>query len=120
MTWLLVLAGGAVGAPLRYLLDQRVTAGRAGSFPWGTLTANLVACALLGFVASYAGASPEAVALLGTGVAGALSTYSTFGFEVVRLAETGAARVAVAYSLVSLALGVVVAALAGALARALG
>jgi CrcB protein len=120
MTWTLVLLGGAVGAPLRYLIDQRVTARRSGRFPWGTLTANLLACALLGFVASLAGVSPDVVALLGTGVAGALSTYSTFGFEIVRLAETRAARTAWAYALVSVVLGVLVALLAGAIARGLG
>ena len=119
MTWLLVLVGGAVGAPLRYLVDQQVSRGRQGRVPWGTLTANLLACALLGFVASYAGASPEAVALLGTGVAGALSTWSTFGFEIVRLAETRAGRAAAAYALLSLGTGLLVASGAGALARAL-
>jgi len=120
MTWLLVLLGGAVGAPLRYLIDRTVTARRDGRFPWGTLTANLAACALLGLVASSAGGSPGVVALLGTGLAGALSTYSTFGFEIVRLAETGAARLAVLYSVSSVVLGVLVASLAGALGRALG
>lgn len=119
MTWLLVLLGGALGAPLRYLIDQQVSARRDGRFPWGTLVANLLACALLGFVAAYAGASPEASALLGTGLAGALSTYSTFGFEIVRLAETGAARVALLYSLGSVVLGVLVASAAGAVGRTL-
>ena len=120
MTWALVVLGGAIGAPLRYLVDQRVSAGPHGRFPRGTLVANLLACARLGFVASYAGASPEAVALLGTGVAGALSTYSTFGFEIVRLAETGAARLAATYAVVSVVLGLLVATSAGAIARALG
>ncbi len=118
MTWVLVLVGGAVGAPVRYLVDRAVSARvREGRFPWGTLTANLLACALLGVVASSAGASPGAIALLGTGLAGALSSYSTFGFEIVRLAETGAARLAVTYALASLVLGVLVASLAAALAR---
>lgn len=119
MTWALVVLGGAVGAPLRYVIDQQVSARRDNRFPWGTLLANLLACALLGFVTAYAGASPEAVALLGTGVAGALSTYSTFGFEILRLSETGAARTAVLYSVSSVALGVIISALAGALGRAL-
>lgn len=119
MSWVLVLVGGAAGAPLRYLIDRRVSATRSGRFPWGTLTANLVACALLGFIASYAGLSPDVVALLGTGLAGALSTYSTFGFEIVRLAETGAARVAVAYAFSSVVLGVLVVVLAGSLAGAM-
>jgi CrcB protein len=118
MTWGLVLLGGAVGAPLRYLVDRVVTTRvQEGRFPWGTLTANLLACALAGSVASYAGASPAVVALLGTGLAGALSTYSTFGFEIVRLAETGATRVAVTYALTSLVLGVLVASLAATLVR---
>ena len=118
MTWVLVLLGGAVGAPLRYLVDRWVST-RDGRFPWGTLSANLLACALLGFVASAAGLSPEASGLLGIGVAGALSTYSTFAFEIVRLAETGAARVAVVYAATSVVLGVLVASAAGAVARAL-
>jgi CrcB protein len=117
VTWALVLLGGAIGAPLRYLVDQRVSRRRHGRFPWGTLTANLLACALLGSVSSYAGLAPDLVALLGTGLAGALSTYSTFGFEIVRLAETKAARTAVLYGLVSMVLGVLVAVLAAALAR---
>jgi fluoride ion exporter CrcB/FEX len=49
-----------------------------------------------------------------------LSTYSTFGFEIVRLAETGAARIAATYALLSVVLGLLVATLAGAIARALG
>ena len=73
MTWLLVMVGGAVGAPLRYLIDRRVSARSERRFPLGTLTANLLACALLGFVASSAGLSADAVSLLGVGVAGALA-----------------------------------------------
>lgn len=117
MTWLLVVLGGAVGAAMRFLVAQAIP--RADRFPVGTLTANLLACALLGFVASYAGASGDTVALLGTGLAGALSTYSTFAYEIVRLTESRAARVAVGYALTSVVLGLLVASGAGALAGAL-
>ena len=48
MTWLLVVLGGMVGAPLRYLVDVAVTARVGPGFPFGTLVANVAACVLLG------------------------------------------------------------------------
>lgn len=111
MNWLLVVLGGMVGAPLRYLVDVGVTMrlpNRPGSgFPFGTLVANVLACVLLGAVAGVglAADSPGYV-LLGSGVAGAMSTYSTFAFEVVRLGEEGRASRAVVYALVSPVVGV--------------
>ena len=106
MTWLLVVLGGMVGAPLRYLLDLRLTARLGPGFPIGTLAANVGGCLLLGLVAGTGLASDSpAYVLLGTGVAGAMSTYSTFAFETVRLAEEGMAGRAVAYPLVSVVVG---------------
>ncbi len=106
MTWLLVVLGGMVGAPLRYLVDVRVTARLGTGFPFGTLAANATACLLLGLVAGLGlAADSPAYVLLGTGVAGAMSTYSTFAFETVRLAEEGRARRAAAYSVVSVVVG---------------
>ena len=106
MTWLLVVLGGMVGAPVRYLVDVGVTARLGAGFPFGTLVANAVACVLLGLVAGLGlEADSPAYVLLGTGVAGAMSTYSTFAFETVRLAEEGRARRAMAYALASLAGG---------------
>jgi fluoride exporter len=108
MTWLLVVLGGMVGAPLRYLVDVRVTARLGSGFPFGTLVANAGACVLLGLVAGFGlAAESPAYILLGTGVAGAMSTYSTFAFEIVRLAEEGRARRAAAYAVASLAVGLV-------------
>lgn len=110
----LVAAGAAVGAPLRLLTDTTVTAAlarravagnrSAGRFPTGTLTVNVVACLLLGAVV---GGDPGAdwAALLGTGLAGTLSTYSTFGYEVVRLLAAGHGRTGLATVLVSLVAG---------------
>lgn len=87
---LLVVAGGAVGAPLRYLADRLVRRRRAGLFPWGTLTVNAVGSLVLGVVAglSTAGAVPAWVAILvGTGFCGALTTFSTFSYETLHLLE---------------------------------
>ncbi len=106
MTWLLVVLGGMVGAPLRYLVDVRVTARLGSGFPFGTLVANATACLLLGLVAGLGlAADSPAYVLLGTGVAGAMSTYSTFAFETVRLAEEGRSRRAMAYAVASLTVG---------------
>jgi CrcB protein len=73
VTWLLVALGAAVGAPLRYvaghLLDDRL--------PWGTMLVNWVGTFLLGWFSGL-GLSGDAIALLGTGFCGALTTYSSF------------------------------------------
>ncbi|WP_235433195.1 fluoride efflux transporter FluC, partial [Protofrankia coriariae] len=88
MNWLLVIVGAAVGAPLRYLTDRAVQARHDTVFPWGTFTVNVVASAVLGLVsgAVLAGAASSRVGLgVGTGLCGALSTYSTFSYETLRL-----------------------------------
>ena len=106
MTWLLVVLGGMIGAPVRYLLDVRVTARLGSGFPLGTLTANAMACVLLGLVAGLGlGAESPEYVLLGSGLAGAMSTYSTFAFETVRLAEEGRSGRATAYSVLSVVVG---------------
>jgi CrcB protein len=89
---LLVALGAAIGAPLRYLVDRTVQARHDSVFPWGTLAVNVCGSLILGVLigGSAAGGVPGGLAtLLGTGLCGALSTYSTFGYETVRLFEDG-------------------------------
>jgi fluoride exporter len=98
MRLLLVIAGAVVGAPLRYLVDRAVQARHDSGFPWGTFTVNVVGSVILGFVtgATIAGDAPHWVQLLvGTGFCGALTTYSTFSYETLRLYEQNAKLAAV-------------------------
>ncbi|MFF9479304.1 fluoride efflux transporter CrcB [Streptomyces sp. NPDC014733] len=122
MNWLLVIAGAAVGAPLRYLTDRAVQARHDSVFPWGTFTVNITACVILGLVtgAAASGAVPSQVQLtLGTGLCGALSTYSTFSYETLRLAEDGARFLAAANVVAQLVAGLGAAFLGATIAGAL-
>ncbi|UCM89913.1 fluoride efflux transporter CrcB [Streptomyces marincola] len=92
MNLLLVLIGGAAGASARFLIDRAVQRGQATEFPWGTFAANTLGCLLVGVLtgAVLAQAATERVYLLvGTGLCGALTTYSTFAWETVHLARSG-------------------------------
>jgi CrcB protein len=89
VNWLLVVGGALVGAPLRYLTDRAVQARHDSVFPWGTFTVNVTGSLILGLLT---GAATHLQLLLGTGLCGALTTYSTFSYETLRLAETGAHR----------------------------
>jgi len=101
-----VALGAAIGAPARYLTDRTVQARHDSVFPWGTLTVNVVASLLLGVLAGAADAVSPALALaLGTGFCGALSTYSTFSYETLRLLETRARFLAAANVVVALVAG---------------
>jgi fluoride exporter len=106
VTWLLVALGGMVGAPARYLVDVWLSARLRTGFPVGTLVANAGACVLLGLVAGLGlAADAPAYVLFGTGVAGAMSTYSTFTFETVRLAEEGRMGASAGYAAASVVVG---------------
>ena len=121
MSWLLVIVGAAVGAPSRYLVDRAMQARLDTAFPWGTFTVNVGASLILGLVTgAVAGgvASPRLALLLGTGLCGGLSTYSTFSYETLRLAAGGRERAAALNVLLSLAAGIGAAALGWLLGQA--
>ncbi|MFB6715628.1 fluoride efflux transporter CrcB [Streptomyces sp. NPDC056358] len=108
MNWLLVIVGAAVGAPLRYLTDRAVQSRHDTVFPWGTLAVNVSGSLVLGLLtgAATAGAATSHLQLLlGTGLCGALTTYSTFSYETLRLAEDGARFYAAANILASVVAG---------------
>jgi CrcB protein len=104
MTLLMVALGAAVGAPARYLTDRAVQSRHESVMPWGTLSVNVIGSLILGVLTGAGAAvSPGAVALLGTGFCGALTTYSTFGFETWRLIEEERYGAAVANVMASVA-----------------
>jgi fluoride exporter len=90
---LAVLAGGMIGAPVRYLVDRAIQARHDSVFPGGTLVVNLAGCVVIGFLLGaqrHLGLPPVVFALLGTGLCGGLTTFSTFSYETLRLLEDGA------------------------------
>ncbi|WP_439938791.1 fluoride efflux transporter CrcB [Nocardia sp. N13] len=108
MTVAMVLLGGAIGAPMRYLTDLLVQSRHDSVFPWGTFTVNVLGSLVLGITAAVAvDLAPPAwvLALVGTGLCGALTTFSTFGYETVRLLEEGSVLTAAANCVASLAVG---------------
>ncbi|HKR52372.1 MAG TPA: fluoride efflux transporter CrcB [Pseudonocardiaceae bacterium] len=120
MITLLVALGAAVGAPLRYLVDRAVQARHDTLFPWGTFVVNVAGSFTLGAFATAGLHTPAPVlALVGTGLCGALTTYSTFGYETVRLLQDRARLFAVLNVVASVIAGLGAAVLGAALAQAL-
>ncbi|HEX3004841.1 MAG TPA: fluoride efflux transporter CrcB [Angustibacter sp.] len=100
--------GAFVGAPARYLTDLFVQSRHDSVMPWGTLMVNAIGSAVLGAVAGAVSAThgPAWVSVVvGTGFCGALTTFSTFSFETIRLAEEGSQLEAVANVSASLVVG---------------
>ncbi|GGQ12278.1 fluoride efflux transporter CrcB [Shewanella litoralis] len=89
---LLVALGGSIGAVLRYLLSIFMIQLFGSSFPFGTLLVNIVGSFLMGVVyalGQLSHVSPEIKALVGVGLLGALTTFSTFSNETLLLMQDG-------------------------------
>ena len=90
MTVLLVLIGGGIGAPARYLTDRWVQSRHRLRFPFGTLLVNVIGCLVLGVIAggvAHRHWPADVQALLGTGFCGGLTTFSTFSVESIELLQ---------------------------------
>lgn len=82
--------GGAIGALLRHWAYLRVD---GADFPLATLAVNVIGSFVLG-AAVFAGAGETAIQLLGIGVCGSFTTFSSFSVETVQLWERGSRRLA--------------------------
>jgi CrcB protein len=111
---LLVALGGTIGTAARLGLGLLLPDG--GGFPTAVLIANLLGALLIGVLAARLPASHELRVLIGTGVLGGFTTYSSFMTGTLAL-WADAPIVAVAYALASLVLGLGAAALGLRLGR---
>ena len=122
LAWLGFLVAAAVGAAARYMIDGLVQDHNDGAFPWGTFVVNITGCLVLGMIVGlgiYHDLDSTTRTILGTGGMGAYTTFSTFTFETVRLAEEGAVNAAVRNVAASLVIGLAAASAGLALAAVL-
>jgi CrcB protein len=103
-----IFAGGAIGGGLRTGLSQLAPA-HAGHWPWATFAVNLVGCLLLGYFVTRLQERLPITAygrpLLGTGICGGLTTFSTFQLELLQMLDRGEYGLVVVYVAASLAAG---------------
>ena len=112
---IIVAAGGACGSVLRFQVGRLMTfilgAERATTFPWATLAVNIsgsLAMGLLaGWLARFGSAGEAWRLLLGVGVLGGFTTFSSFSLELGMLMERGQPSAAMLYAAASLAGGIV-------------
>ncbi|MFC1752896.1 fluoride efflux transporter CrcB [Thermoproteota archaeon] len=109
LTALYVAAGGALGAVGRFWLSSYVSQQIKGVFPWGTVIVNLVGCFFLGLLwgaLPLSNDSPLRLAII-AGFLGALTTFSTFTFDIIFLASSSKWESAILYFLISAGGGLV-------------
>lgn len=115
-----IFVGGFAGAVARAELALALPAGD-GQWPWATLLVNLLGALLLGWFATRLQERLPLSAyrrpLLGTGLCGALTTFSAMQLELLRMLDAGHAGLAAAYATVSVLLGFAAVAVATGLAR---
>jgi fluoride exporter len=106
---ILVMCGGSLGAASRYSIGLLAAKTWGTHFPWGTLTANLLGCFLIGLIFALADRvrllTPDIRLLLITGYLGALTTFSSFSLETVNAGRAGLALQPLANILVNNACG---------------
>lgn len=111
---LFVALGGGFGAWLRYLVGSAWSGVlgpvRAGSFPYGTLTVNVLGSLVMGLFVGWLarhGSHGEGTRLLiAVGMLGGFTTFSSFSLDIVSLAERGQLGLAAFYTGISLIAGV--------------
>jgi CrcB protein len=109
MKLLLVATGGALGSLCRYLISTLFLSRFGDGWPWGTFFINLTGCFMIAFFLTL---TTERVIihegwryLFPIGFVGAYTTFSTFSWETVRLAQNGAWGRAASYVVLSNLLG---------------
>jgi len=114
LVWTGVILAGGAGAVARFLLDGIVSSAAGKSFPYGTLAVNVSGAVILGLLTGLA-LSDNAALIIGTGIVGSYTTFSTWMLETQRMAEERQHLRAAGNIMVSLELGVAAAALGQAI-----
>lgn len=107
---LAVAAGGALGSVARYLTMSLMGRWFGDTFPWGTLTVNVVGSFVIGAIIEGSAlrwnVGPELRALLVVGILGGFTTFSTFSLDIMFLIERHSMTAALQYVFASVAIGV--------------
>jgi fluoride exporter len=115
-----IFAGGALGGATRTWLSD-IAPAHAGSWPWVTFAVNLAGCLALGYLVTRLQERMPITAyrrpLLGTGVCGGLTTFSTFQLDLLRMLDRDELGLALLYGASSVAAGVLGVALGIAIVR---
>jgi CrcB protein len=101
-----VFVGGAIGTLARAALATAAVPD-PGRWPWPTFVANIVGAVLLGIIGTRLATSDLRRPLLGTGVCGGLTTFSTVQVETLLMIEHGHYGLAVGYTVAGIAAGLV-------------
>lgn len=101
----LVMAGGAAGSGARYLTARAMSALIGPGYPWGTLAVNLIGGLAMGVLIGALARAPmpgeNARLLIGVGLLGGFTTFSTFSLDAVTMIQRGDAGAAALYIAVS-------------------
>lgn len=107
---LLVMAGGGVGAAMRFHTGRLMTRLLGPGFPYGTLVCNILGGALMGvlvgLLARHDGGNEGWRLALGVGMLGGFTTFSSFSLECWNMIERGQMVQAATYALISVVVSV--------------
>jgi len=113
MTYLAVAFGGALGAMSRFFIYNVFMRATTSTFPWATLTVNIVGSFLIGIafvvITERLEMGPEVRGVVTVGFLGAFTTFSTFSMDTIGLLEQGQVGSAIIYVLSSVAVCIIAA-----------
>ncbi len=95
LTYLYIMLGGGLGSMARYAVSSAVARSTSEVFPWGTLTANVTGCFLIGLFAMLTGpngrflVTPDFRQFFMVGICGGYTTFSSFSLQTLALARDG-------------------------------
>ncbi len=102
--------GSCIGGILRYLLSQLIQTKFLSTFPFGTLSVNIIGCLFIGLVFGYSERSyisMEWRLFLVTGLLGGFTTFSSFSNETIALIRDGQSWLALSYVVSSVIVGLI-------------